>query len=278
MVVRQEGERGQRQAGASGSRARAGVCGRGCALRVWALNSGEQRGLCQALRGRAGLTPPGLPETAACDGDPQGGEKAAWARVGRSLCAGVPWGQLPGRPMWSDGGREGRGQAAGRRAGSDPAGLGLGDGQGPCWQRCRTPPPPPPQDLPPSTHVFNKDFLYLPPHSRQGRGAEWGTGHRMLISKGTVHRQTLRVDTHLPIRGCAQDSCPHPRTQGKHPPGSLGLRQRQGPSWTACGLASLTSWGLLPSSPAHPLSPRSCLSGIIWGLFFWGIVLLHDPS
>lgn len=91
----------------------------------------------------------------------------------------------------------------------------------------------------------------------------------MLISKGTVHGQTLRVDPHLPVHGCAQDSCLHPWTQGKHPPGSPGLGQRRGSPWTVCGPAILTSWGRLPSSPTHLLSPQSCLSGIIWGFFFF---------
>lgn len=80
----------------------------------------------------------------------------------------------------------------------------------------------------------------------------------MLVSKGTVHRQTLRVDARLPVRGCAQDSCPHPRTRGKHLPGSLGLGQWQGPPWTACGPANLASLGLLPSSTPS-LHGAACL-------------------
>lgn len=89
----------------------------------------------------------------------------------------------------------------------------------------------------------------------------------MLVSKGTVHQQTLRMDTHLPVHGCAQDSCPHPWTQGKHP---------QGSPWTACGPATLPSGGPLPV-PSPVVSTELPVSGNL-GIFFWGIVLLHDPS
>lgn len=110
-----------------------------------------------------------------------------------------------------------------------------------------------PNICPPSIHiVFNKDFLYLPP-TNQAKGGAWsGEQDRGPdLSKETVHCQTLRVDTHLPIHSCAQDSCPHPWTQGKHLPGSLGVGSSkwQDSPWTVCGLATLTSWGLLPPLP-----------------------------
>lgn len=65
----------------------------------------------------------------------------------------------------------------------------------------------------PSTHVvFNKDFLYLPPTQAKG-GAQSGAQDTGCWSpRGTVHGQTLRVDAHLPVCGCAQDSRPHPWT------------------------------------------------------------------
>lgn len=144
--------------------------------------------------------------------------------------------------------------------------MGLTRGVGPsCLSTCL------PQ-FPFSTRIF-----FISSHKlRQGRGVEWGTEHRMLIFKGTVHRQTLRVDTHLLIHSCAQDSCPHPWTQGKHLSGSLGLGQRA--AWLA--MDSVWPGHPIPGAPSLPLplpsSPQSCLSGLIFSPPR-GIVLLHDP-
>lgn len=122
----------------------------------------------------------------------------------------------------------------------------------------------------PSTHVvFNKDFLYLLPIQDKG-GAQSGEQDTGCWSpRGTVHGQTLRVDAHLPVCGCAQDSHPHPWTQGKHLQGSLGLGQRQGSPWTVCGPAALTSWGLLPSSPHSPVLSRELPVWDNLGIFFF---------
>ena len=122
----------------------------------------------------------------------------------------------------------------------------------------------------PSTHVvFNKDFLYLLPIQDKG-GAQSGEQDTGCWSpRGTVHGQTLRADAHLPVCGCAQDSHPHPWTQGKHLQGSLGLGQRQGSPWTVCGPAALTSWGLLPSSPHSPVLSRELPFWDNLGIFFF---------
>lgn len=51
----------------------------------------------------------------------------------------------------------------------------------------------------------------------------------------------------------------------------------QGSPRTVCGLATLTSWGLLPPLPLLVISTELP----VWvnlGIFFWGIVLLHDPQ
>lgn len=140
-----------------------------------------------------------------------------------------------------------------------------------------------PSTCPPQFPFSTRIFFISSHKSSQGRGMEWGTGHRMLISKGTVHRQTLRVDTHLLIHSCAQGSCPRPWTQGKHLPGSLGLGQR------AAGLAVASVWPGHPhpgAPPPPPTSPTAVVSTelpvwvnlfLFFFFFFWGIVLLHDP-
>lgn len=124
-----------------------------------------------------------------------------------------------------------------------------------------------------NSYCFQQGFSLSSP-TNQAKG-----GHRVgsRTQDADLQGDCSLTDTHLPIHSCAQDSCPHPWTQGKHPPGSLGLGQRQGSPWTACGLATLPSWGLLPSSPPPGISTKLP----VWdnlGIFFWGIVLLHDPS
>lgn len=118
---------------------------------------------------------------------------------------------------------------------------------------------------------FQKGFSLFPP-TNQAKG---GAGHRILNSKGTVHPWTFRVDT-IFCPHCAQDSCPHPWTQGKHTPGSA----RVAPGCETVAELTMDSvwpcgrppWRPGASSPSLPLtlSPWSCLSGIIWGLFFSG--------
>lgn len=70
-----------------------------------------------------------------------------------------------------------------------------------------------------NSHHFQPGFSFIFYYkSSQGRGTKWGTGHRILNSKGTVYLQTLsgyHLSSTLP-----RTAVPYPWTQGKHLPGS----------------------------------------------------------
>lgn len=130
----------------------------------------------------------GGPHGAVCDRDPRGWEKAGWAHLGSPCVLAGTVASLRDGPRGQGAAERAKGRRLGVRVGlSWPAGPWLG-GAGAVIAEVQDPLP---QYLPSSTYVvFNTDFLYLPPQSSQGRGPEWGTGHTMLVSKGTVHRQT----------------------------------------------------------------------------------------
>lgn len=140
-----------------------------------------------------------------------------------------------------------------------------------------------PQCCPPSIHViFNKDFLYLPPQIKAGEGHRVGNRTQDPRLQGDCPPRTFKVnDTFCPRR--VRDSCLHPRTQGKHRPGSeqqsLGHGPRQGSTQTVLWTCSRPPWcpgasSFLSHSPCY-LYGAACLGS--FGIFFWGIILLHDP-
>lgn len=134
-----------------------------------------------------------------------------------------------------------------------------------------------------STRIF---FIFYY-KSSQGRGTKWGTGHRILNSKGTVHLQTLS-GYHLsstlcpgqlfPTHGHRVNIC-HPWTQGKHLSGPRPWNSGRACHGQCEALwpATLASWGLL-SSPTHlVISTKLPVWDNLGIFFFWGTILLHDP-
>ena len=122
----------------------------------------------------------------------------------------------------------------------------------------------------PSTHVvFNKDFLYLLPIQAKG-GAQSGNrtqdaGLQGGLSMDRHSKWTLTclsaavLRTAIPTHGHRVNICRAPWASGSS-------RARRG----QCAAQPPSPPGASsPPLPTHPFSPGSCLSGIIWGFFFF---------
>lgn len=144
--------------------------GRGRARQVFAEEAALLR-VCARAAGSRGL------HWAASDRDPGVGRRVP-------LCAGGHYGEPLGQAAWSGGGRESRKRLARHGGGYDLASWAiLGRWSGAVIPEVPNAPPHP-SIYPFNSCCFQQGFSLSSPHTSQGRGPEWGTGHRMLVSKG----------------------------------------------------------------------------------------------